>query len=92
MYRVSNSAFDFEPKWLYSCSKTEPNGFRTKVKQHDELIAEVIHWTEEARMLRMESSRRVRIMEKVLAVFIPVMTVIGVGSLVGFIYIISKIS
>ncbi len=45
-----------------------------KVRQHDELIAELIQ-------LHQESGRRLRIMENVQAIVVPVYALLGVGGL-----------
>lgn len=45
-----------------------------KVKQHDELIGELIS-------LHQESSRRLRIMENIQAIVIPVFTILGLSGL-----------
>ncbi|MEQ8713610.1 MAG: hypothetical protein RIC80_11375 [Cyclobacteriaceae bacterium] len=43
-----------------------------KVRQHDELIGELI-------ALHQESSRRLKIMENIQAIVIPVYTILGLG-------------
>lgn len=45
-----------------------------KVKQHEELISELIH-------LHEESSRRLKIMENVQAIVIPVYAILGLSGL-----------
>ncbi len=47
-----------------------------KVRQHDELIAELIQ-------LNQDSTRRLKIMENVQAVVIPVYSILGFAGLVG---------
>lgn len=48
--------------------------FEDKVKQHDELIGELTH-------LHQESSKRLRIMENIQAIVIPVYAILGLSGL-----------
>ncbi len=52
----------------------------TKLKQHEKLLAELIQLNE-------TSSRRLRIMEKIQAIVIPVYLIFGVGSVLAFLKI-----
>lgn len=45
-----------------------------KVRQHDELIGEIIH-------LQQESSRRLKIMENIQAIVIPVYLILGLAGM-----------
>ena len=55
-----------------------------KVKQHEELLAELIHLNE-------EGSRRLRIMENIQVVFIPTMVVLVAVALVGLAFLANSI-
>lgn len=47
-----------------------------KVKQHDELLAELIHLNE-------ESSRRLKVMENIQSIFIPAMIILVTAAIIG---------
>ena len=55
-----------------------------KVKQHEELLAELIHLNE-------EGSRRLKIMENIQVVFIPTMVVLVAVALIGLAFLASSI-
>ncbi|HCX21083.1 MAG: hypothetical protein CMB80_20195 [Flammeovirgaceae bacterium] len=55
-----------------------------KVRQHEELLAELIHLNE-------EGSRRLKIMENIQVVFIPTMVVLVATALVGLGFLASSL-
>ena len=59
-----------------------------KVKRHEGIFTEPIHWAEESSMLQRDA-RRPKIMKSIQAIFIPTMAIAGLGFHIGVIYMLS---